>query len=135
MDIDKSDLSSLSGSIVPSSSFFDPNMAIMGSTWGAEHSTFSSVYIEKEAVDLLTRKWRTFWGFTKSQNQLETVSLKNRVMTDPPFWQNLTDSTDFQKQDGSFETTLFLKTQVGNSILNDETGDFQFSKPLGRKLA
>ena len=39
----------------------------MGSTWGAEHSTFSSLYIEKEAVDLLTRKWRTFWGFTKSQ--------------------------------------------------------------------
>ena len=106
MDIDKSDLSSLSGSIVPSSSFFDPNMAIMGSTWGAEHSTFSSLYyIEKEAV---TRKWRTFWGFTKSQNQLETVYLKNRVMTGPPFWQNLTDSTDFQKQDGSLGTTLFL---------------------------
>ena len=83
MDIDKSDLSSLSGSIVPSSSFFDPNMAIMGSTWGAEHSTFSSLYyIEKEAV---TRKWRTFWGFTKSQNQLETVYLKNRVMPIPPF--------------------------------------------------
>ena len=38
-------------------------------------------------------------------------------MTGPPFWQNLTDSTDFQKQDGSLETTLFLKTQVGNSIL------------------